>query len=911
MATPMRDVRRLPFSSQSTERTPAGSRRTSLRQSFVPPSPYTPFSGRRSGSVPPGTPQLESDGAFGGTTPRGQKRDERIVNAAGDGTAEEFVRSGLDNAMRAASASTLSVLSKGAVHELPEHLLVDAMTTAIHEQILRAEALSADRTAHTHVRRELDSVLAALRAEEASWALLRAVWRPSEIRPADLTATRLSPDVTDSILISGAPGVRKAHLVAQWLEAQAADELDRAGGPRVKPLDDPAYRCAYTAQLKGVRAVSMDFALREEPLDETETKADERLCRELFRLLRAGRLSDAERICRAAGQPWRAAILAGGKRCSAHAANGRRRAGRAAWRNAVGKIARASAALPPHERALYGLLAGVTEPALAVATDYESRAWVRITTALDAACECALSGTPEGAAIPDEAILQMFRECEGAGIGHSGIPAEVHARLREVRAYFALGNNMSPENLEKLIEALQGLARAGSEHQLEWVCRLAAHKCLFLKLTEMTSAVEENEEVMVNFEDAVAMYPKLVILKDKLEEQKAEQIGAIRKARVLVSELAARELSILGNPTLIVDVYASLMISALIEDLKHEENEGKRVGVPHRKILERRTVCLEKAGNSLDRETLDMLVVSVVQQIWESCMPGDPLEDVNFEDKVTKEDELVIRSLEFLMFPAFANFEQAVLRAACAARKFFLAGKKQAARQLVNWFPKDALAQLPPDAPMLATRELDAWRMYMEALSQYDEWRTFYFSLRPIDLPPVIRDAAVARSGHVSYEVQAAANVQVDKYNAEMETYNRTSAQLRDAAVEALRTTLQYDGGWMRPHDGQDEEALREEDTDAYWERREEIEQIRRVAVPQLVTLLHSVLHESKLYSEAAELATTIADEATKLYECFGKADLKALLQRIADSSVLLADMAVKESGAVRPYKGYYFEEFA
>lgn len=898
-ATPMRDVRPLPFPPlQSTEL--GASRRSSLRSSALPPSPYTPFSGRRSGSVPPGTPQPEPD--------IGSARKD----IQGDGTsAEEFLRGGLDAALRSNSVSILNLLSRGSdiLHEAPELMLVNAMQMAICQQIEDGEAL-ADHAASAAIRRDLDASLAALRAEEATWNLIAIVWRASMYRPDDLTAVRLAPDALDRALIDASPGVAKAHRIARWLESDAAAALDRAGGPRVKPLDDPAYRCAYTAQKRGVRALSIDF---KGTLDETETKADERLCRQLFRLLRAGRIEQAERICRAAGQPWRAAILAGGKRCSAQAANGHKRAARITWRNAVAKLARGNSPFPPHERAIYAILAGVADPALSVAADYESRAWVRITSALDAACENALAGaTGAAVAISDDAILQMFRECEGAANGHTAIPAAVHSGLRDVRSYFALGDEISAEHLQNLVEALGNLAHTGRIMGLEWVCRLTANLGVFLKVSELVYAIEGNEVAMSNFEEAVVSFAEIVISKDKTEEDRSQQVGTIRKARVLVSELAARVLSVLDNPNLIVNVYTDLMISALIEDLKQEENDGKRVGVPHRKILERRTVCLEQAGGSFSRETLDMLVLNVVEQIWEQFMPSSVTDmQQHVDEVVSKEDELIIRSLEFLMFPAFANYEQAVLRATTLTRKFFLKGKQRAARQLVDWFPKEVINHLPVDSSHIATNELDAWRMYMDALTQYDEWRNYFFTNRPIELPAIVREAALARRGHVSYEVQAAASVQLDKYKEELERYTRTSSQLRDAAVEALRTTLQYSGGWMRPNDDEIAGVDDADEMKGYEERCREIEKVRRIAVPDLVALLHNVLHESGLYNEATELATTVASDMYKLYECFGKAQLKAFLQKVADSAVLLADQAVKQNGVMRPYNGYFFEEFA
>ncbi len=527
----------------------------------------------------------------------------------------------------------------------------------------------------------------------------------------------------------------KAQRIAQWLENEAATDLDRSGGPQVKPLEDPAYRWAYSATRTGTDSVSMDCEVRGVTLDYTEVKAEERLCRELFRLLRAGRMDEAERICRAAGQPWRAAIIAGGKSCSAVAANGRKGDARRSWRSAVAAMARSRANIPPHERALYGVLAGVMEPALAVATDYESHAWVRITTALDAAFENALGeAAAENIVVSDETLLQMFRECEGASVGHDGVPGEVHAQIREVRSYFSLGEDISVEHLEKLLEALSKLARTGLELKIEWVCRMAAHMCIFLKYAEVLHDVVENTTAMANFEDALQAYPRLVIEKDLDEDARAVEAGTILPARPLVSELAARLLSELLNPENIVSVYADLMCAALRADLRHERAEAQRVGVAPREVDDRRALCLENAGAHFDRETLDKLVLQVVDQVWDSHLLDGP--DVATGDadliETTEDDELAYRAIEFLAHPPFPNCGEAVLRATTAARRFFLYGRHGAARKLVEWFPKLISGQSSQDECVDAVRELDAWRAYMNALARHRDWREYFCSHRPM-----------------------------------------------------------------------------------------------------------------------------------------------------------------------------------
>ncbi len=906
----MRDVRRLPFSQRDSDGT---SRRYSLRQSVLPPSPYTPFSGRRSGTLPPGTPQVEPNNPFGESNMTPRSNYNPSAPTPGHFSADEFVRSKLDSNIRETTVNLLSTLSSRVKDEDKPKFLLDGIRDELRKQTKVAESFLNDRSAHPHIRRELENALVALRSELASWDLVDALWRSTDYRTRDLTSGRLALDRLDQTIIDKTPGVEKCHRIAGWLESLAGDELDRAGGPRLKPLDDPAYRCAYTAQAKGVQAISMDYSIQDGiKLDETELKADERICRELFKLLRAGRISEAESICRAVGQPWRAAILAGGKNCSALAADGKKGGARRVWRKAVAKRAQSGQKLPVHERALYGVLAGVKEPALAVSTDYESRAWVHFITAIDNTCEKALLSTTDGSGISDEAVIQMFDECDGAGDGHPSVPAEVLGGVRKVRAYLALGRDMSAHHAVELLSALGNLAHDGLRYNLEWVCRLVSNMALYLKLDNLAAVAVEDQGAMDNFESAMSAYARLVINKEREEEERAERTNQIREVRPLVSELAAWQLSELENNTYIVREYSVLLYNALRNDLRHERAERKRVGTPLREISERRERCLEKAGACFDRETLDKLVIHVVDYVWDRCMydSGHSIGD-GLVDEVTEEDELIIRSIDLLMFPSFPNHEQATIRATVAARRFFLQGKHTAAKSLIEWFPKDEIEDEP--LSIMPTRELDAWREYMNAKIAFHRWQDYYFGHQPAALPDAIRLAASAEKGSYSYEVQAAATVQLEKHEEEVRLFARTAEQLRDVAKTQLQKALLFDSGWMRAVATEVEDIeleLDEAGREVHEQRRIEMRAVRRSAVPELVWLLHRVLHESGLYNEAVEVAVLVAGDACKLYECFGKAELKALLARVAESSILLADAVIKSGATSRPYRGLFFEEF-
>lgn len=896
--TPVRSVRKLRFLGAAAD-TP-----------FPPiqPSPYTPFSGRRSGTTPTGTPQVAEN-------PPSNSQPAPAF-------AEDYVTSGVIHSLRSASLDIISAIRSSAPDASAAADFVSESFAALSEQISSCTEFLSAPALHAHTRRRVRARLDQLIAEYDTWTLIETTWRSSEVRSSDQATRRLAPDLLTEFSIFDIQGYVKVQRIVEWLERNSAQVLDRAGGPLVKPLDDPAYRWEYTAANFGDKPVSMDFP-QQNPMqiDEVERKADTRLSREIFRLVRAGRLGDAESVCRCVGQPWRAAALAGGKNCSALSANGVIGQARKSWRTAAAAVARSHGqGISVHERAVYGLFSGVLEPVLAVSATYEDQAWARLSVLLDCAAERILDEFhPESASIDDSTIMQAFRECGHSTEGPDAVGSTLLQGIRLARAYLCLGPTISRTHLSELLEVLSSLAQKGAHQKQEWVARFAAHVCLYLKLSGLLSDILEHPEDSNNFDTCIEVYAQLVIQIDEEEERQARDEGTILPARALICGIAASYLAELTSQSRIIGTYSKLLSAALKSDLSHERAEAKRVGVAPREIDDRRTLCLEKAGQCFQRDTLDLLVIAAIDLVWSSTIVSDHgsrlLPDLELEsqasvlDKISDDDELVIRAIEFLMFPAFQNYVEALRRVTTAARHFFLHGKRTAARRLITWFPAEIISQIPASSCAAGVSELESWRVYMEAVTRHNEWNSFHSAHRPTPLPEKTKAEALAEPGEISYEVQANASIQLEQYSADLEEFRRQSEKHRDNAVERLKAALLFEGGWMQDKYTNTIEADQGgEDEAVVTQRKEELEAVRRIGVPQLAVLLHHVWHESGLYRQAISLAQTIADDSLKLYENFGPSELKSFLTRVADSTVLFIDGSIRE-GHERPYKQTLFEE--
>lgn len=905
LVTPVSDVRRLRFSTSDDFDNP--------RFEGPFPSPYTPFSGRRSGSLPSGTPQL----------PVTSNESISVETLPPDST-DIYIHGGLDETLRSVNMDTVSSIRSRYPEPDVEAAMnfVIEMVGALEGQLSASQEILETQALHPHIRRRIQLLQQHLRLEHESWLLINAAWRPGEVQTRDMYTRRLAPDVLDDRCVLRLDGYHRCQRIVEWLEQIADDALQRSGGVQLKPLDDPAYRWEYTAENHGYEPVSMDFPQTTmRSLDEIEQKAEARLSREIFRLVRAGRLEQAEAICRSVGQPWRAAAIGGGKRGYAISANGVKGHARKTWRMAASAVARSSQpGITPHERAVCGVLAGVLEPVLAVAKSYEDQAWARLNMLLDAVADRCLNGTSlEAVRILDGDILQAFFECDHAEEGLEAVPGDLLKGIRSVRAYLAIGYAINAEYTSELLKLLAGLARSGAERKNEWVCRFAAHICLFLKMSGLLGKMTERHADLDNYDMAIESYVRLVIRKDLEEEAEANKQGTILQERELVVNVSARYLSELSSEDRIIKTYSELLSASLKADLYHERMEGKRVGVAPIEIDKRRTLCLQKAGQCFSRDAINRLVIAATDLVWESALPENGssqvrAQGIQFEvpmvDAISEMDQMAFRAIEFLIFPAFANYEEALVRVTTAARRFFLQGKQAAARELIAWFPSEIIAQIPAGSNSVSVHELDSWRMYMAAVSKHNEWNVFHTSRRPKPISEKVRSDAAADPGKVSYEVQASAGIQVERYRKENEEFMRSSKQYRDEAIESLRSALHFEGGWMSvapARDNKDDFMLDHADT----ARQDEIDAVRRLVVPQLAILLHHVLHESGMYSEAIGLAQTIADDKLRLYENFGPSELSAFLSRIADSTVLFADSSIRSGDCKKPYYNTLFEENA
>lgn len=68
--------------------------------------------------------------------------------------------------------------------------------------------------------------------------------------------------------------------------------------------------------------------------------------------------------------------------------------------------------------------------------------------------------------------------------------------------------------------------------------------------------------------------------------------------------------------------------------------------------------------------------------------------------------------------------------------------------------------------------------------------------------------------------------------------------------------------------------------------RIEQLNGIRKLCIPQLILLLHNILHSSGKYKEAIQIIDDLVSETCQLYEVYSKHQLTEIIGKISESSL-------------------------
>ncbi len=194
---------------------------------------------------------------------------------------------------------------------------------------------------------------------------------------------------------------------------------------------------------------------------------------------------------------------------------------------------------------------------------------------------------------------------------------------------------------------------------------------------------------------------------------------------------------------------------------------------------------------------------------------------------------------------------------------------------------EDGDAAATTEANGNAMREFVAWRLYLNAMVQYEAWRAHKLT-RPE--PVAAKDVAVslAASGEVegtsatATATATATAALMKQLQSEYHAWLQEDQALAEVFFEAVETTLLLEGGFLVDLVHPTSNVAISVD------RKTEVAAVRSRCVSLLILLLARVCKESNLQGLAARLSVIIADGEAELYNVMTAEELECAVKQIA-----------------------------
>ncbi|XP_069831037.1 nuclear pore complex protein Nup107 [Dendropsophus ebraccatus] len=714
------------------------------------------------------------------------------------------------------------------------------------------------------------SVLWLLRQEMVTWRLIASLYR-DRIQSAledenmfDIVAPNASEKMIMDKLFERDSLVRQSQLVVDWLESIAKDDVGDFS-ENIEFYAKAVYweNTLHTLKQKSfsilgskrplVTELDPDAPIRQKlPLDDLDREDDIRLLKYLFTLIRAGMTDEAQRLCKRCGQAWRAATLEGWKLY--HDPNITKGGGelqqvegnpyRCVWKACCWRMAD-DEQFSRYERAIYATLSGNLKQLLPVCETWEDTVWahfrVMVDTLVEQEIRSSFISSTEDDELPREyleanwTLERVFEELQATD--KKRVLEENKEHYHIIQKYIILGD------VDGLMDEFSEWLSKGKNLLLGHLLRFMTHLILFFR----TLGLQTKEEVSVE------------VLKTYIQKLVNEkQVGLIA---FYVSHLPQ-----------------DLGISQYAAFLENVTDPGQR----HQ--------CLQLAKEAgLDVATITKRVVENTRRKNRGEFSHHDFTPA-LDSGTNEEDRAKIDAIDWLVFDPAQRAE--ALKQSNAIMRTFLASKKHdAAKEVFGKIPPDSIAEIYsqweeqgmdsalPAEDDNAIREHLCIRAYLEAHEAFNEW--FKHMNSPPQKPGLVE--------HASFTEKVAYEHKEKKYEMDYSTWkNHLDVLTVDVKEKIYNVLLFVDGGWM---------VDVRDDADEDPERKHQMELLRSLCLPMMCFLLHTVLHNTEQYQDCLRLADVISSENQKLYKVFSKPELKKLLQKLRESSLMLLDLQLDPLG--------------
>ncbi|XP_048356645.1 nuclear pore complex protein Nup107 [Sphaerodactylus townsendi] len=712
------------------------------------------------------------------------------------------------------------------------------------------------------------SVLWLLKQEMVTWRLLSSMYR-DRIQSAledenifEIAVINASEKTVVNNLFQRDSLVRQSQLVVDWLESIAKDDIGDFSD-NIEFYAKSVYwentlhilKQRHLNTFSGssrpiVTELDPDAPIRQKlPLDDLDREDDARLLKFLFTLIRAGMTDEAQRLCKRCGQAWRAATLEGWKLYHDPNVNGGTELEsvegnpyRCIWKISCWRLAEKEQ-FDKYERAIYAALSGNLKQLLPVCDTWEDTVWayfrVMVDTLVEQEIRTSVMNTEETEELPREflqtnwTLEKVFEELQATD--KKRVLEENQEHYHVIQKCVILGN------VDGLMDEFNRWLSKDRNVLPGHLLRFMTHLILFFR----TLGLQTKEEVEVN------------VLKTYIQRLICEKH----------TDLIAFYVSHLPEDVGIAQ-YA-----AFLEDVTETEQ---------------RHHCLELAKEA------GLEVATITKTVVENICKKDASEFIHHDLVIdigsTEEDRLKIDVIDWLVFDP-AQRAEALKQSNAIMRKFLASKKHEAAKDVFIKIPQDSIAEIynqweeqGMDSPLPAEddnaiREHLCIRAYLEAHEAFNEWFKHMSSVPQVP----------GQLSQANFTEKVAHELKEKKYEVDYGVWKGLLDALTADVKEKMYNVLLFvDGGWM---------VDVREDAEDDPERTRQMIMLRKLCLPMICFLLHTVLYRTGQYQEDLKLADLIASERHKLYMVFSKDELRKLLQKMRESSLMLLDRGLDPLG--------------
>lgn len=706
-----------------------------------------------------------------------------------------------------------------------------------------------------------------LQQERNTWRLLYCLYKDRltlQKEDVDCDVPPLDGSEKDVVthLYSNNANLREYQLIVDWLELCALETSKIQIGHftdrtitwenTLLQLKNPE-KTAFESKRATVTSLDPDAPIRErKPLHDLDTEDEARLSQQIFLEIRQGRIEEAQALCEHCGQPWRAAILEGWRLHedpNYESSNvvqklpieGNPR--RDIWKKCAWMMAD-SKKFDDYTRAIAGAYCGHLESLIGpVSNTWEDLLWAYLKVQIDIRVEseirtcCMRNYLP----LPDKywngkmSLEQIFDEL--AANKNISIRQAAKAQMRIIQKYLILDD--IPEMMREIGKWLN--EKMPAPHML----RFLSHVVLFMK--QLGKDCQED-------------------IADRVVKSYVECLIELHDPQLVAFYTAALP----GDMQI-------LLFSQYLETIKETSA---------------RKAALEEAlTGGLDVETITTYTVETIRN------RQDEAPEKQLQTAISPADEEKISALEWLTFYPQQRGEL-LWQTNAMIRTLLAEGKIECVRKAFKMVPTDSISQTIatygskdnlPCKEECSIKEYLCHQTYLAAIDGFNEWTHLYHN-RPKQ-PQIVKDSA-------NFTERVASEHKEQQYKIELDRWKMNLAEQMRITRDLLFNVLLFpDKGWLVDPDTMKD--VHDDDLPAWENRLIQMENLRKVCIPEIVLLLHKVLHLSEDYKGCLRLADEIASEQRQLYAVYPKHKLAETLSKIAESSLALMNEKLDPWGYV------------